>query len=108
MDEVAGIEGTYNADIVYAIEPPCGTFLCFLLNKLVKTFGAGFLHALEAETQVDREGEAERLVRLEDVEPAEDGALVVGRAAADEAASLFVDDKRKGLRVPSVALLCLQ
>ena len=47
-------------------------------------------------------------MRLKDVEPAEDGTLVVGGAAADEAAGLLVDDKLEGLRVPSVALLRLQ
>ena len=45
---------------------------------------------------------------LEDVEPPEDGALVVSRTAADEAAGLLVNDKLERLSVPSVALLCLQ
>ena len=101
MDEQA-----YYADTVNTFEPTTSESL--LLDKFVQTFASALLHALKAKAHVYREFEAEHLVGLEDVEPAEDRALIVCRTTPNQPAGLLVDDKREGLRVPSVALLCLQ
>ena len=43
-------------------------------------------------------------MRLEDVEPTQDRALVVGRPATDKTARLLVNDQCEGLGVPAIAL----
>ena len=95
---------TYYAHGVNAFEE----LVLLLFDEIIETLRSTLLHTLEAEAQVYWQLAAERLVRFEDVEPAHDRAFIVGRAAADEAAGLLVDDKLEGLRVPSVALLRLQ
>lgn len=78
--------------------------LALLLDQLVQTFRAVLLHALEAHEQVDGEVDAGLLVGLDGVQPAQDGALVVGAAAAKHAAVL-ADGQLEGLGGPAVALL---
>lgn len=94
--------GTHDADTVDALEPLAGANLA--LDKVVETFGATLLHALEAEAQVDGEVDAEFLMRLKDVHPAKYGALVVARSTTNQTTGLVVDDEREWLGVPPVAL----
>jgi len=56
------------------------TLLSFLLDELVEAFGTVFLHAFETHQQIDGELHPGFLVRLNGVQPAQDGALVVGAA----------------------------
>ena len=97
-----------DADAVDAGEPAVRALGGLGFDEVIEAIGAALLHALEAEAHVYGELKAERFVCFEHVEPAQDGSLVVCRAAADEAASLLVDDQREGLGVPSVALGCLE
>ena len=78
-----------DAHTVNAIEPPVLALGSFDLDEVVETLRTALLHALEAEAQVYWKLAAKRLVRLEDIEPTQDRALVVGGAATDEAAILF-------------------
>ena len=97
-----------DADAVDAGEPAVRALGGLGFDEVIEAIGAALLHALEAEAHVYGELKAERFVCFEHVEPAQDGSLVVCRAAADEAAGLLVDDQREGLGVPSVALGCLE
>ena len=54
----------------------------FTLDEGVEALGAVFFHAFEAHQEVDGEGDVGGLVGLQRVQPAEDGAFVVGGAAA--------------------------
>ena len=47
------------------------------VKEVIESLGSGFLHALEAELHVDGHFNAAFLVGLQDVDPAQDGALVV-------------------------------
>lgn len=47
-------------------------------------------------------------MRLEHVQPPEDGTLVVRGSAPDEAAGLLVDDEFERLGVPAIALVRLK
>lgn len=78
--------------------------LALLLDQLLETLGTVLLHALEAHQQVDGEVDASLLVGLNGVEPAQDGALVVGAAAAEHLA-VVADGEGEGLGGPAVALL---
>jgi len=52
-------------------------FCRFLLDQLVEPFGAIFLHAFKAHEQIDWEFNSGMFVRLNDVKPAQNRALVV-------------------------------
>ena len=94
-------ERTYDAHAVNAIEPLPRADLAH--DELVKAFRPALLHALEAEAQVDGEREALRVVSLENVQPAHDGALVVSRAASEHLARLLVEVQLERVGVPAIA-----
>ena len=76
--------------------------LGLLIDEVVEPLAAALLHGLEAHLDVDGQLLAQLLVGLDDPEPADDGSLVVGAAAAPQHA---VDlGQHKGLRVPAVTL----
>ncbi|RUP52090.1 hypothetical protein BC936DRAFT_141684 [Jimgerdemannia flammicorona] len=70
-------------------------------DKLIQALGAGFLHTLEAHLQVDGEVDAQTLVRLNHVQPTEDGPLVVCGAASIQAV-LGVLNELERVNAPAV------
>ena len=99
---------TYDADTVNTTKPTLLALRSLRLDQIIEALAAVLLHSLKAESHVHWEIEPERLVCLENVEPAEDGALVVRRPTTDELASLLVHHERERFRVPTIALLRLQ
>ena len=75
-----------------------------LHDKLVQADRAALLHPLEAELEVHRHIEAQRLVRLQHIDPPHNRALVVRRAAADQAIRGRIVHQLKRLRAPAVRL----
>jgi hypothetical protein len=67
---------THNADTVDALEPAVG-LLRLGVDEVVEALRATLFHTLEAKAEVDGEVLPKRLVGFEDVDPAEDGALVI-------------------------------
>ncbi len=86
-----------NADGIGVFEELFG----FGFDEVVKAFGAIFLHALEAAEEVHREVDVGFLMGFDGVEPAENGAFVVGGAAAVHAA-LIVDGEFEGGGGPAI------
>lgn len=69
-------------------------------QQLVKTLAAALLHALQHELDVHRQIDFQRLERLDGMDPAQHGALVVRGAAAVQLAVLLGQHERLG--VPAV------
>jgi hypothetical protein len=90
------------------MEPSLRALRDFGLDKIIESFAPTFLHALEAEAEIHRDFDAERLVCVQDVEPSQYWAFIVARTPADQTASVFVNDKREGIGVPAIALLRLR
>ena len=99
---------TYDADTVNTTKPTLLALRSLRLDQIIEALAAVLLHSLQAESHVDWKVEPERLVCLENVEPAENGALVVRRPTSNQPPSLFVYDQLEWLRVPSITLLRLQ
>ena len=99
---------TYDADAVNTTKPTLFALRSLRLDQIVEALAAVLLHSLKAESHVHWEIEPKRLVCLENIEPAKDGALVVRRSTPNQPARLLVDDKGERLRVPPIALLCLR
>ena len=93
---------TYDTDTIHAVKEPIPSFLDFVYNHLIEPLAAVLLHTLEAKAHIDGKVKAEALVRLKDVEPAHDRALVVRRTPTDEPSTLLVYDEFEGIGVPSI------
>jgi hypothetical protein len=68
---------TYDADAIDAIKPPLFPFGELTFDQVVEAFASTLFHAFEAEAEIDGEIETKRLVRFEDMEPSEDGTLII-------------------------------
>lgn len=68
-------EGTHNANTIDTIEP--ASRLRFLLDQIVESFTAAFLHALKTAPQVHWEFFFILEMVLQDIEPAKNRAFVV-------------------------------
>jgi hypothetical protein len=77
--------------------------LCLGVDEVVKTLASVLFHTLEAHEKVDWEVDVGLLVSLDGVEPAENGALVVGGTTSEHAA-LVVDGELEGLGSPAILL----
>lgn len=77
--------------------------LGFLFDEFVQPLGAVFFHPLEAHEQVDGQLDPGFPVRVDGVQPAQHGALVVGAAAAVHS-PLVVHGEGEGFGGPAVLL----
>lgn len=77
-----------------------------LPDQLVETNASRLLHSFKAELEVDGQVLSQLLVRLNDVDPAQNGTLVVGAASAVQSAGLFIRHQLERLAIPAVGLEC--
>jgi len=68
---------TYDADGVDAVEPAFLPPGMFSSDEFIKADASTLLHAFEDETEIHREFNPQIFVSLKDVEPSQDGTLVV-------------------------------
>ena len=72
-------------------------------DEFVKADASTLLHAFEDETEIHREFNPQFFVGFKDVEPSQDGTLVVRGTTSNELA-VIGDGQSEGIGVPSVAL----
>ena len=97
----------YDADALNTTKPPILPLLGFTSDEVIEAFTTTLFHPFEAEYHVDRQINFESMMSLEDIQPAKDRALVVGRAPSIQFLSFFVDVQFKGLGIPSITFACL-
>ena len=97
----------YDADALNPTKPPILPLLGFTSDEVIEAFTTTLFHPFEAEYHVDRQINLESMMSLEDIQPAKDRALVVGRAPSIQFLSFFVDVQFKGLGIPSITFACL-
>jgi hypothetical protein len=69
---------THNTDCVNAVKPGVLAFLDLGEDEFIKALRAGLFHAFETEAKVYGKGLFEGVVCVEYVDPAKDGAFVIG------------------------------
>jgi hypothetical protein len=97
----------HDANGVDTVEPGIFAFLDLRKNELVEALRAGFFHSFEAETKVYRKGLIERVVCVENIEPAKDGTFVIGRAATVQTTRFIVSGQLERRVIPAVRELGL-
>ena len=97
----------HNADRVHAPEPTRLALRRLRGNELIQPLASALLHSFKAEAQVDGKFESERLVGLEDIQPAEDRALVVRRSTSNQSPGLIIHNKGEWFSIPAIALVSL-
>ena len=85
------------------MEPAIFSLGIFGSDKFIKTDTSTLLHPFEDEAEVHRKLNSQVFVGLKDVEPSQDGTLVVRGTAPDELA-VIGDGQSERIGVPSVAL----
>jgi hypothetical protein len=100
--------GTNDTNGVDSVEPRVFAFLDLCEDELVEALRAGFFHSFEAKTKVYGKGLIERMVCVEHIDPAQDGAFVIGRAATVQTAGLVVSGQLERRVIPAVRELGLQ
>ena len=97
------MSGTYDADGVDTMEPAALPSGMLGSDEFIETNASTLLHTFKDEAEIYREFNPQVFVGLNDVEPSQDGTLVIGRTASDELAVIGnVQSERIG--VPPVAL----
>ena len=96
---------THNANAVRSFK--VSSRLRLPLDELIETLAARLLHTLKAELDVDRQRLLVLVVVLQDIEPAKDRPLVVGRASPNELTILLVHNQGERISVPAIGFQCL-
>ena len=94
---------TYDTDGVDAVEPALPPLGMLSSDEFIKADASTLLHAFEDETEIHREFNPQIFVGLKDVEPSQDGTLVVRGTTSNELA-VIGDGQSERIGVPSVAL----
>jgi len=95
----------YNADAVNTIKVTALESL--LANEVIEALATTLLHSFKAKAKVDWKGDFVFMVILNNVQPAQDGALVVRAAASDQPACGLVDSECEGFGIPAIGFVCL-
>lgn len=100
------ITKTYNADGVDVMEPAALSLGMLISDEFIKADTSTLFHAFEDETEIHREFNPQSFVSLKDVEPSQDGTLVVRRTTSNELA-VTGNGQSERIGIPSVALQSL-
>jgi len=96
-------KSTYNTDGVDAVEPAILPFGMLDSDEFIKADTSTLLHAFEDETEIHREFNPQIFMGLKDVEPTQDGTLIVRGTTSNELA-VIGDGQSERIGVPSVTL----
>ena len=99
---------THNADAVNVVEEEMLALLHLADDELVEDLAADLLHPIKAEAQVDGQRDLQRLMSVQDVNPADHGSLVVRRATSVEPPCGLIAGELEGWIRPAVGQLCLR
>lgn len=94
---------TYYTDGVDAVEPAILSLGMLSSDEFVKSDASTLLHAFEDETEIHREFNPQFFVGLKNVEPSQDGTLIVRGTTSNELA-VIGDGQSERIGIPSVTL----
>jgi len=93
----------YNADSVDAVEPAIPSPGMLGGDEFIETKASAFFHSFEDEAEIHGKLKLQVPVRLENIEPSQDRALVIGRSSSNELA-VISDGQSEWIGVPTIAL----